>query len=74
MQTKIKLYLNILNIVIHYEIKIRHAKCHFSSFPNLQSNESETLWESNFFRFHFNINSRCCNTFSEVIVLETQAR
>ena len=74
MHTKIKSYLNILSIMIYYVRKIHHAKCRFSSFPDLQSIESETIWENNFFRFLFNTNSRCCNTFSKVIVLETQAR
>ena len=51
MHTKITSYLNLLSIIIYYVSKTRHFKCLFSSFPDLKSNESETLWVNNFFGF-----------------------
>ena len=51
MHTKIKSYLNILSIIIYYVSKIRHAKCLFSSFPDLQSNEAKLCRRTTFFSF-----------------------
>ena len=51
MHTKIKSYLNILSIISYYVSKIRHAKCLFSSFPDLQSNETKLCRRTTFFGF-----------------------
>ena len=51
MHTKIKSYLNILSIIIYYVSKVRHAKCLFSSFPDLQSNEAKLCGRTTLFGF-----------------------